>query len=153
MVMASILLLLLGFSGPGMAGINFGVHIPLPGIHVNISAPPAFVFPALPQLVVIPGTYVYYCPDAGFDVFFYDGYWYRPYEGYWYRSISYHGPWAYIDNPPYVVQGVIERSWADTPYSFPPPPPLQRVTHNPLSSKYSLFSSEIHLLPYLLYFA
>jgi hypothetical protein len=93
-VIASILLLILGFSGQSMAGIHIGVNIPLP---------PAFVFSAPPELVVIPGTYVYYSPDVDFDLFFYGGYWYRPNEGYWYRSVSYGGPWVYAESVPSVL--------------------------------------------------
>jgi hypothetical protein len=94
LVIGAIMALLLGFSGQSMAGIHIDVNIPLP---------PFFVFSAPPQLVVIPGTYVYYCPDVDFNIFFYGGYWYRPYEGYWYRSASYGGPWGYIASPPSVL--------------------------------------------------
>ena len=85
-IIGSILLLLLGFSGQSMAGVHIGVNIPLP---------PVFLFPAPPEVVIIPGTYAYYCPDVHFDLFFYGGYWYRPYGGYWYRSVGYGGPWIY----------------------------------------------------------
>jgi len=96
-VLATMLLLLLGFSGQSMAGIRIGVNIPLP---------PVFVFPAPPELVIVPSTYVYYCPDVDFDIFFYGGYWYRPYGGYWYRSASYGGPWVYIESAPSVLLGL-----------------------------------------------
>jgi hypothetical protein len=85
-VIATTLLFLLGFSGQSMAGIHIGVNIPLP---------PIFAFPAPPQLVVIPGTYAYYCPDVDFDIFFYGGY--------WYRSASYGGPWVHIRMAPSVL--------------------------------------------------
>ncbi len=90
-------LLLLGFSGQSMARVH---------VDVNIPVPPAFVFPAPPELVVIPGTYVYYSPDVDVDIFFYGGYWYRPYGGYWYRSADYRGPWVYIENAPPVLLGL-----------------------------------------------
>jgi len=112
-VIATMLLLLLGFSGHGMAGIHIGVNIP---------PPPVFVFPTPPELVVIPGTYVYFCPDVDFDIFFYAGYWYRPYGGYWYRSVGYGGPWAYIGSPPSVLLRVppdfriITRGYRRIPY-------------------------------------
>ena len=93
-VTGTMMLLLFGFSGQSMAGIHIGINIPLP---------PVFGFPAPPELVVIPGTYVYYCPDAGFDIFFYDGYWYRSYGGYWYSAASYDGPWVYLASPPYAL--------------------------------------------------
>lgn len=93
-LIAAILLLLAGFSGQSTAGVSVGINIP---------APPLFVFPAPPELVVIPETYAYYCPDVNFDIFFYGGYWYRPYEGYWYRSANYGGPWVYIESVPSVL--------------------------------------------------
>ncbi len=68
------------------AEVNVNVTIPLPGL--IITAPPA--------MVVIPGTYAYFAPDVGADIFFYHGYWYRPYEGRWYVSAEYNGPWGYI---------------------------------------------------------
>ncbi len=54
-----------------------------------------------PQLVVIPGTYVYYYPYGGADCFYYGGYWWRPWHGFWYRSTVYNGGWAVI-SPRYV---------------------------------------------------
>jgi hypothetical protein len=87
MLAAITLLLLLGFSNISVAGVSVNVRIPLP--------PPLF-FPAPPPVVVIPGTYAYFCPDAKEDIFFYQGYWYRPYEGRWYRATVYSGPWVYI---------------------------------------------------------
>ncbi len=92
-ILAIASLLFFGFSGQSMAGIHIGVDIPLP---------PPFVFSAPPELVVIPGTYVYYCPDVDFDIFFYGGYWYRSFEGRWYRAVGYEGPWAYFERPPSV---------------------------------------------------
>ena len=91
LVTATILLLLLGFSSSGIAEVR-----------VNIGVIPPLIFRAPPPVVVIPGTYIYYCPEAEADVYFYHGYWYRPYEAHWYRSGSYNGPWAYISSPPTV---------------------------------------------------
>ncbi len=107
-------MLLLGFSGQSMARIHVDVNIPLP---------PAFVFSAPPELVVIPGTYVYYCPDADADILFYGGYWYRSYEGYWYRSVGYDGPWVYVESAPSVLLSlppdfrVIARGERHIPYA------------------------------------
>ena len=63
------------------------------GIGINI---PAYRFAAPPPVVVIPGTYAYFAPDADVDIVFYGGFWYRPYEGRWYRARGYNGPWAYL---------------------------------------------------------
>ncbi len=113
MIMVIVSLLCLGFSGQTIAGIHIGINIP---------PPPVFVFPAPPVVVVIPGTYVYYCPDVDFDIFFYSGYWYRPYRGYWYRSVNYEGPWVYIQSAPIVLVSlppdyrIVTRGYRHIPY-------------------------------------
>lgn len=71
-------------------------------IGINIG-PPHYRGPVNPSLVVIPGTYVYYVPDLEEDIFFYQGYWYRPWDGRWYRSRSYNGSWVYITNVPRIL--------------------------------------------------
>ena len=58
--------------------------------------PPPYAFPTAPDVVPVPGTYVYFVPNIGVDILFYHGYWYRPYRGFWYRSPSYAGPWVYL---------------------------------------------------------
>jgi hypothetical protein len=80
--------LLGGLAGSGEAGVSVNIGIG--------AAPPAYVVPAPPPVVPIPGTYVYYAPGLAVDILFYHGNWYRPYGGYWYRSRSYNGPWAYL---------------------------------------------------------
>lgn len=84
----TMLLVLTGYSARGIAEVNINIGINTP--------PPAVVFPAPPAVVVIPRTYVYFVPDVAEDIFFYQGYWYRPYKGYWYRSGDYKGPWVHI---------------------------------------------------------
>jgi hypothetical protein len=75
-------LLILSGGSYGQVNINVGIN------------PPPLVIQGPPQLAVIPGTYVYYCPDLAADVFFYQGHWYRPYDGRYYRSATYEGPWV-----------------------------------------------------------
>jgi hypothetical protein len=69
--------------------------------------PPDYRFAAPPEVVVIPGTYVYMVPDANVDVLFFQGYWWRPYEGHWYRSRDYNGRWDYIE-PRDIPRGLRE---------------------------------------------
>ncbi len=70
-------------------------------IHIGISLPPPFVFEAPPEVIVIPDTSdVYAVPDVDGDLFFWDGWWWRPWEGRWYRSHRYNDGWAYYDNVP-----------------------------------------------------
>jgi hypothetical protein len=84
--------------------VNIGIGVPLP--QVVIPVPPRVVIHEPPPVVVIPGTYVYFAPDAGVDIFFYHGYWYRPHRGYWYRARGYNGPWDNIEGArvPHVVR-------------------------------------------------
>lgn len=50
-----------------------------------------------PQLLVIPGTYVYWYDAGDSDVFFYAGLWWRYWEGNWYRASHYHGNWVMVE--------------------------------------------------------
>jgi len=74
-----------------MGRVDVGVSIPLP---------PPIVFASPPGLVVIPETYVYAVPDIDVDIFFYNGWWWRPWQGRWYRSHSYSSGWAHYQNAP-----------------------------------------------------
>ena len=69
-------------------------------IRVGIGLPPPILFAAPPELVVIPQTYVYVVPDVEDDIYFYDGWWWRPWEGRWYRSRYYGSGWTYYQSAP-----------------------------------------------------
>ena len=94
-----LLALLFLFPVPAMAGVD-----------VSISMPPLIVFSAPPAMVVIPETYVYVVPDADVEIFFYDGWWWRPWEGRWYRSRHYDSAWGYYERVPSFYTRV-PRSW------------------------------------------
>ncbi len=94
-------LILLGFPGMSLARVH--VDIGIPPINVTIGTPPPLVISAPPEVEVIPGTYVYFAPGFGVDLFFYDGLWYREFEGRWFSCASYDGPWAFIASPPAVL--------------------------------------------------
>jgi hypothetical protein len=101
------------------AGVNINITIPLPWM--VIVAPPA--------MIVIPGTYAYYAPDAEADLFFYHGYWYRPYQGGWYYSLRYNGPWGRVtigNVPPPLVS--LRPGYRNVPpgYERMPYPVVQR---------------------------
>jgi hypothetical protein len=70
-------------------GVDFGVN-------VNIGPPPIVVAEP-PAMVMVPDTQVYFVPEAKFDVFFYNGYWWSPRGDRWYRSRAYNGPWRHMD--------------------------------------------------------
>lgn len=66
-------------------------------VQFNISVgPPPIVAAAPPELVMIPGTGVYFVPQPGVDIFFYNGWWWSPRGDRWYRSKAYNGPWGGI---------------------------------------------------------
>jgi hypothetical protein len=70
-------------------------------IHIGIPLPPPIVFRAPPQVIVIPDTEdVYAVPDVDVDIFFWNGWWWRPWEGRWYRSRYYDRGWGYYDGVP-----------------------------------------------------
>ena len=77
---------------PTMAGVD---------ISVGISLPPLIVFEGPPDVIVMPDTRgVYVVPDIDADMFFWNGWWWRPWEGSWYRSRYYNRGWAYYSNVP-----------------------------------------------------
>lgn len=86
-----------------MAQVNVGI---------NISLPPLIVFAAPPELVVIPETYVYVVPDVEMEIFFYNGWWYRPWEDQWYRSRHYDSGWHHYQKVPSFYRE-IPSSWRD----------------------------------------
>jgi hypothetical protein len=77
---------------PTMAAVDIGVHI---------SLPPPIVFEAPPDVIVMPDTNsVYVVPTIDVDLFFWNGWWWRPWEGRWYRSRYYNRGWGYYNNVP-----------------------------------------------------
>ena len=87
LVIGALLLVLTGSATRSEAGVNVNIGVNLP----------AYRFAAPPEVVVIPGTYVYMVPGIEVDVLFFQGYWWRPYEGHWYRSRDYKGSWRYVE--------------------------------------------------------
>ena len=70
-------------------------------ISIGISLPPPVVFVAPPSVIVLPDTNdVYVVPDIDVDLFFWNGWWWRPWEGRWYRSHHYKRGWVYYDHVP-----------------------------------------------------
>ncbi len=75
-------------------------------IRINIPLPPPLLFPAPPEVIVIPGTYVYAIPDIDDEIFFWDGWWWRLWEGRWYRSRYYDRGWVYYRYIPYFYYDI-----------------------------------------------
>jgi len=69
-------------------------------VNISISLPPPIEFRHPPELIVLPETYVYVVPDVEADIFFYEGWWWRPWDGRWYRSRAYDSGWSHYQNVP-----------------------------------------------------
>ncbi len=118
-----LLILMLIFPLPTMARVD---------IDINISLPPPVRFVEPPELVVLPGTYVYAVPDADVDIFFYDGWWWRSWDSHWYRSREYSSGWVYYENVPTFYREVPpdwrhyyrERRWRGHAWHY------QRIPHH-----------------------
>jgi len=77
-----------------MAGVDVNIAIGFP-------LPPPIVFEAPPPVIVLPDTHaVYAVPGIEVDLFFWNGWWWRPWEGRWYRSRYYNRGWAYYNKVP-----------------------------------------------------
>jgi len=89
-----LLLMTLVFGGPipAMAAVD---------VSIGISLPPPIVFPAPPAVIPMPETSgVYVAPDLAVDLFFWNGWWWRPWAGGWYRSRYYDRGWGYYAQVP-----------------------------------------------------
>ena len=98
-----LLALIFVLPAPAMAAVN---------VDVSISLPPPIVFAAPPALVVLPETYVYVVPDADVEIFFFNGWWWRPWEGHWYRSRYYDSGWGRYRSVP-SFYGQVPSGWRD----------------------------------------
>jgi len=113
-------------------------------VHVSIPLPPPIIFPAPPEVVVIPETNVYAVPDIQDDIFFYGGWWWRPWEGRWYRSryhdkgwVSFRGvPSFHQQIPPRWREDYRARHWKGYEWE------QQRVPHRELKRKWRTWERE-----------
>ena len=85
---------------------------PLPPPPPVFPLPPPIVFAQPPQVVVLPETEVYVVPEYEQDIFFYNGWWWRPWEGRWYRSRYYDREWGFYQGVPSWYSGVYPH-WRD----------------------------------------
>jgi len=129
-VIAALFFVLTGSATQSEAGVNVNVGNNLP----------AFRFAAPPDVVVIPGTYVYMVPDIDVDVLFYQGDWWRPYEGHWYRSQDYNGQWSYME-PGRVPSGL---RGLPQDYRHHLSPGYGRISHGDVKRNWKQWEKEKH---------
>ncbi|MDD2466088.1 MAG: hypothetical protein PHI97_18980 [Desulfobulbus sp.] len=111
------------------AEVNVSIGIDLPAL-VYSGGPP--------EVIVLPDTEnVYVVPDRDFDMFFWNGWWWRSWEGRWYRSHSYNRGWSHYNNVPSFYYDVDpewrtyyhERNWSGHRWNYERIPP-QRLKNN-----------------------
>lgn len=117
------------------------------GVHVDvgIALPPPPVFGVVPQLIVLPGTDIYVVPDYAEDIYFVDGWWWRPWHGHWYRSHYYDRDWGYYSGgAPYFYRSVPttwrtyyrEGRWNDRPWNY------ERIRYDDVNRNWSSWKRE-----------
>lgn len=107
------MILFLGVTIPVMAQVRVEVAPPPPpAVRVTVPLPPPIVFAAPPEVVVLPETEVYTVPSVQEDIFFVNGYWWRPWGGRWYRSLRYDGGWGFYSGVP-VWYGGVYHGWRE----------------------------------------
>jgi hypothetical protein len=115
-------------------------------IQVGIQLPPPIVFSAPPEVVVMPGTYVYVAPDVDQDIYFVDGFWWRPWEGHWYRSQYYDHGWGYYESEPVFYRDVHEdwrteyhqHTWGGQPWR------PERMHHDQVERNWNTWQRDKH---------
>lgn len=83
-----------------------------PRVRISIPLPPPIIFHAPPSVVILPQTQVYVVPDIAEEIFFSNGWWWRPWQGRWYRSHYYDRGWAHYGSAPSWYRGIPPR-WRD----------------------------------------
>ena len=90
-VVAGFVAMIVGAALPAVA-VADNVSI---GVNIGVPPPPPIVFAAPPQLVLVPGSPVYYAPGASVNFFFYSGRYYTFHDGEWFSAKKHSGPWAF----------------------------------------------------------
>jgi hypothetical protein len=85
--------------------LTLAISVPIPtmaqvSVQIGIPLPPPISFPAPPSVILLPNTGVYVAPDLAMDLFFFNGWWWRPWGGHWYRSRNYRSGWGYYNGVP-----------------------------------------------------
>jgi hypothetical protein len=135
------------FPLPTMAEVSINIGIPAPPhIRIGIPMPPHIRFMEPPRLVVVPETYVYVAPDVEEEIFFSDGWWWRPWEGRWYRSRSYDSGWQHYRSTPSFYREVPnnwrndyrERQWRGQQWNAEP------IAHVQVQKNWKTWKSNRH---------
>jgi hypothetical protein len=145
--------------GNNMKKVLFGamllalvIVVPIPtmaqvGISVNIGLPPPIVFADPPAVIVLPDApNVYVVPGVEVDLFFWNGWWWRPWQGGWYRSRYYNRGWGYYSNVPSFYYDVdpgwrgyySNRNWYGHPWHY------EQIDHQRLQRNWQTWHNNRH---------
>ena len=117
------------------------------GISINIGLPPPILIPEPPVVVVLPDTYyVYAVPDIEIDLFFWNGWWWRPWQGGWYRSRYYSKGWSHYGGIPTFYYDVDQgwrvyyrdRNWYGNPWHY------ERIDYRHLHQNWQQWHDDRH---------
>ncbi len=108
------LMLSLAAAGASQAQTQISIGISVPGVSIGINTP------QYPQFVRVPSYPVYYAPQQGANLFFYDGLYWAYQRDNWYSSSWYDGPWYAVgpQRVPLYVLRVPVRYYRDPPSYF-----------------------------------
>ena len=116
-------------------------------VNIGIGLPPPITFTEQPDVVVIPDTnYVYVVPDLDIDLFFWNGWWWRPWQGRWYRSRYYDRGWVYYQTVPSFYYDVDpgwrryyrDRTWYGHPWYY------ERISQQRLHKNWKRWNENRH---------
>ncbi len=94
---------------------------------ISFGLPSPILFAAPPEVIVLPETdNVYAVPGIDVDLFFWNGWWWRPWYGRWYRSRYYDRGWVYYNSVPRFYYDVdpgwrgyyTNRYWRGNPWNY-----------------------------------
>ena len=91
---AAAFLLLASQAGAAHAGVNFNLHVGIPGAVVVAPAPPPLAITVRPDFIYSPFLGFYVSVGTPYDMVFMDGRYYRHYGEYWYWAPRVGGPWV-----------------------------------------------------------
>ena len=128
------------FFGLMRLAVAFGFIFPTMArseVSVSVSLPPVIVFASSPEMAVFPDSDIYFVPGVEADLFFYEGWWWRPWEGRWYRSRDYRSGWAYYQSVPTFYRHIPygwrndyrDHRWQGHPWNYQRIPNQQVQTH------------------------
>jgi len=143
---------------PAMAQVDSDVDAGSPVTSEYIEEPPgadeslgdlpgADEYVEAPDVIPLPETdNVYVVPDLEVDVFFWNGWWWRPWQGGWYRSRYYSRGWGhyrgiptfYYDVDPGWRRYYRDRNWYGNPWYY------ERIHHRHLHQNWRQWRQDRH---------